>query len=178
MISCDELYEFMSSESNTLSDKIFPVANELLWQVFLSMEDGSSVGEIIMSQWQLNSLTDLESVSNEDKKLKKKILVQNRHTGKLEPELIPSYIRVSMRLMYSSRVGRRAVSGAKIRKILKQMTLRQGRVYNCPNSCKQIQPFIEFHKLNVDEIRDDISSFKNFNEFFYRKVCILLQNKM
>lgn len=41
---------------------------------------------------------------------------------------------------------------------------------NSPSSASHIQEFINFHNLNVEEIADDLSSFKNFNEFFYRKL--------
>merc|ERR1712137_21619 len=75
-----------------------------------------------------------------------------------------------MKLMYASRLGRKTVSGAKAQKMLKHMTERQGRSYTDPKSCKQIEPFIALHNLNVDEIRDPMDSFKNFNEFFYRKL--------
>lgn len=34
-----------------------------------------------------------------------KIMVQNRESGKLEEEKIPSYIRVAMRMMYSTGGG-------------------------------------------------------------------------
>lgn len=51
------------------------------------------------------------------------------------------------------------------------MSVKQGIKYDAPESAKDIPPFIEFHKLNMDEILDPLSSFKNFNEFFYRYVC-------
>lgn len=35
---------------------------------------------------------------------------------------------------------------------------------------KKIYKFIKFHNLNIDEIREPIESFGNFNEFFYRKL--------
>ena len=31
-------------------------------------------------------------------------------------------------------------------------------------------PFIKFHKLKIEEILEPLDSFKNFNEFFYRKL--------
>lgn len=56
------------------------------------------------------------------------------------------------------------------RELLKSMSIKQGIKYNDPESAKEIPSFIEFHNLNVDEILDPIPSFKNFNEFFYRKL--------
>lgn len=50
------------------------------------------------------------------------------------------------------------------------MSIKQGIKFNDPESAKEIPAFIEFHNLKVNEIRDPLTSFKNFNEFFYRKL--------
>lgn len=50
------------------------------------------------------------------------------------------------------------------------MSVKEGIKFNDPDSVKGIQPFIEFHNLDVNEILDPLDSFKNFNEFFYRKL--------
>ena len=50
------------------------------------------------------------------------------------------------------------------------MSVKQGIKYDAPDSAKDIPAFIEFHKLDVNEILDPLDSFKNFNEFFYRCV--------
>jgi len=52
------------------------------------------------------------------------------------------------------------------------MSVQQGKKYDSPASKKEIEHFIHFHHLNVDEIRDPLDSFKNFNEFFYRKLKV------
>lgn len=168
LISTEELYEYMRENKNKISPQLFPMANELMWQVFLSMDEGSSVGDMIMNDWQLDPIR--ESKAKEDKTLRKEILVQVRRTGKLEKEKIPNYIRVSLRLIYSSRLGRHTVSGHKVQRTLKYMTNRQGRNYESPESCQQIQPFIKQYNIDLSEMKEEINSFRNFNEFFYRKV--------
>jgi phosphatidylserine decarboxylase len=40
-----------------------------------------------------------------------------------------------------------------VKKIMKSMTVKQGKKYNNPASLKDIEPFIEFHQLNRDEVR-------------------------
>ena len=50
------------------------------------------------------------------------------------------------------------------------MTFKQGRRYDSLHSVREIQPFIKFHNLDMNEILDPIDSFKTFNEFFYRKL--------
>jgi len=62
------------------------------------------------------------------------------------------------------------MEGARARKLLKSLSIKQGIKYDSPDSARDILPFIEFHKLKVGEIEDPISSFKTFNQFFYRKL--------
>ncbi|KIM74861.1 hypothetical protein PILCRDRAFT_691729 [Piloderma croceum F 1598] len=84
------------------------------------------------------------------------IIVQNRITGQLEEEKMQVYAWLSIRLLYK---------GAKSR-----MEGARGRKYDDPESARDIPTFIEFHRLDVDEILDPIDPFKTFNEFFYRKL--------
>lgn len=126
-----------------------------------------------MNDWKMKSVDELATKMTNDKKKAKEILVHVRETGKLEIEKIPTYIKVSLKLMYSTGVGRKAVSGPQVKGVLKRMTVNQGKTYTNPTSVKAIQPFIDFHGLNLEEIADDLDSFQNFNEFFYRKVRAL-----
>ncbi|KAF8525860.1 phosphatidylserine decarboxylase-domain-containing protein [Hysterangium stoloniferum] len=96
------------------------------------------------------------------------IIVQNRITGQLEEEKMQVYVRLGIRLLYKGAKSR--MEGARARRLLKNMSIKQGLKFDSPDSAREIPTFIEFHKLNVDEIRDPISSFKTFNEFFYRKL--------
>ncbi|KYR01334.1 Phosphatidylserine decarboxylase proenzyme 2 precursor [Tieghemostelium lacteum] len=100
----------------------------------------------------------------------KTIHVHNRETGKMEDEKIPHYIEVSLRAMYSTHTGRNACNNPQVKKLLKFLTNKTGKKYTVPESVKEIQPFIKFHHLNSEEILDPLDSFKNFNEFFYRKL--------
>ena len=45
------------------------------------------------------------------------------------------------------------------RRLLKSMSIKQGVKYDDPISARDIPTFIEFHKLNVDEILDPLDSF-------------------
>ncbi|KAA1476264.1 hypothetical protein DENSPDRAFT_884196 [Dentipellis sp. KUC8613] len=96
------------------------------------------------------------------------IIVQNRITGQLEEEKMQVYVRLGIRLLYKGARGK--MEGARARRLLKSLSIKQGIKYDSPESAQDIPSFIQFHKLNVDEIRDPISSFKTFNEFFYRKL--------
>ena len=54
--------------------------------------------------------------------------------------------------------------------MLRSMTENYGRKYTDPKSAAEIPKFIQQHHLNTEEILDPMDSFKNFNEFFYRKL--------
>ncbi|KAG0700175.1 phosphatidylserine decarboxylase-domain-containing protein [Suillus ampliporus] len=96
------------------------------------------------------------------------IIVQNRMTGQLEEEKMQVYVRLGIRLLYKGARGR--MEGARARRLLKSLSIKQGAKYDSPESARDIPSFIEFHGLKVDEILEPISSFKTFNDFFYRKL--------
>ncbi|GAA5826014.1 hypothetical protein JCM11251_000092 [Rhodosporidiobolus azoricus] len=96
------------------------------------------------------------------------IIVQDRLTGALQEEKMAVYVRLGIRLMYKGMSGN--MEGARIRRMLDSLTKKQGVKYDSPASAKEIPPFIKFHNLNMEEVLDPLSSFKTFNEFFYRKL--------
>ncbi|CAO1630307.1 unnamed protein product [Sympodiomycopsis kandeliae] len=96
------------------------------------------------------------------------IIVQDRETGELLEEKMQVYVRLGIRLLYQG--ARSRMEGARIRRMLQNMSYKQGRKYDSPASAREIPGFIAFHNLDVDEIRDPLDSFKTFNEFFYRKL--------
>ncbi|RPD72321.1 hypothetical protein L226DRAFT_537138 [Lentinus tigrinus ALCF2SS1-7] len=96
------------------------------------------------------------------------IIVQNRLTGQLEEEKMQVYVRLGIRLLYKGWKSR--MEGARARRLLKSLSIKQGLKYDSPDSARDIPAFIAFHNLNIDEIRDPLDSFKTFNEFFYRKL--------
>ncbi|TPX36290.1 phosphatidylserine decarboxylase [Synchytrium microbalum] len=98
------------------------------------------------------------------------ILVVDRKTGSLVKEKIPSYIRVGIRLLYQSAISRSAVRTKAIRKMLKSLSIKQGRKFDDPSSAADIPGFIEYHKLNMREVLEPIENFQTFNQFFYRKL--------
>lgn len=54
--------------------------------------------------------------------------------------------------------------------MLRSMSFKQGRKYDDPASAREIQGFINFHQLDMSEVRKPVEEFKNFNEFFYRQL--------
>jgi len=86
----------------------------------------------------------------------------------LEEEKMQGYVRFGIRLLYKGAKGR--MEGGQARRLLKSLSIKQGKKYDSPESAKEIPGFIAFHNLIREDIKDPLDSFKNFNEFFYRKL--------
>lgn len=97
------------------------------------------------------------------------ILVQDRKTGHVQEERMSVYVRLGIRLLYKGMKSSR-METSKIRKMLRSMSIKQGRKYDSPVSTKDIRPFIAFHRLNLAEVLHPVDHFKSFNEFFYREL--------
>lgn len=97
------------------------------------------------------------------------ILVQDRRTGHVQEERMSVYVRLGIRLLYKGMKSSR-METSRIKKMLRSMSVKQGRKYDSPTSAKDIRSFIAFHQLNMSEVLDPVDSFKSFNEFFYRKL--------
>ncbi|KAI1501437.1 phosphatidylserine decarboxylase-domain-containing protein [Biscogniauxia marginata] len=95
------------------------------------------------------------------------ILVQDRLTGQINEEKMSVYVRLGIRLLYKG-LKSKDMENKRIRKLLKGLSIKQGKKYDDPASKSQIEPFIEFHQLDMSEVLLPIEEFKNFNEFFYR----------
>ncbi|KAJ0423657.1 phosphatidylserine decarboxylase-domain-containing protein [Aspergillus carlsbadensis] len=95
------------------------------------------------------------------------ILVQDRITGQINEERMSVYVRLGIRLLYKG-LKSRDMEKKRIRKILKSLSIKQGKKYDDPASASQIRDFINFHQLDMTEVLLPLDHFKNFNEFFYR----------
>jgi phosphatidylserine decarboxylase len=95
------------------------------------------------------------------------ILVQDRITGQINEERMSVYVRLGIRLLYKA-LGSREMERRRIKKMLKSLSVKQGKKYDDPASVSQIEGFIAFHQLDMSEVLHPVSEFRNFNEFFYR----------
>lgn len=96
------------------------------------------------------------------------ILVQDRMSGKVQEEKMQIYVRIGIRMLYKG--ARSKMEGSRARRLLKSMSIKQGRKYDDPESIREIPNFIQFHNLQMNEVLEPISAFKTFNQFFYRKL--------
>lgn len=95
------------------------------------------------------------------------ILVQDRLTGQINEEKMSVYVRLGIRLLYKG-LKSRDMENKRIRKLLKSLSIKQGKKFDDPASKDEIEKFIEFHGLDISEVLLQLDEFKNFNEFFYR----------
>ncbi|KAK3378095.1 phosphatidylserine decarboxylase-domain-containing protein [Podospora didyma] len=95
------------------------------------------------------------------------ILVQDRMTGQINEEKMSVYVRLGIRLLYKG-LKSNSMEKKRIRKLLKSLSVKQGKKFEDPASKAEIPKFIEFHGLDLSEVAKPLSEFKNFNEFFYR----------
>ncbi|KAJ6181305.1 hypothetical protein N7519_011766 [Penicillium mononematosum] len=95
------------------------------------------------------------------------ILVQDRITGQINEERMSVYVRLGIRLLYKG-IKSRDMEKKRIRRVLRSLSVKQGRKYDDPASASQIQDFINFHQLDMSEVLMPIDKFRSFNEFFYR----------
>ncbi|KAI9812891.1 MAG: hypothetical protein M1827_004409 [Pycnora praestabilis] len=97
------------------------------------------------------------------------ILVQDRMTGQINEERMSVYVRLGIRLLYKG-LKSRDMEKKRIRKLLRSLSVKQGRKYDDPASAREIEGFIKFHQLDMSEVLHPMEDFKNFNQFFYREL--------
>ncbi|KAJ5730522.1 uncharacterized protein N7483_005030 [Penicillium malachiteum] len=95
------------------------------------------------------------------------ILVQDRITGQINEERMSVYVRLGIRLLYKG-IKSKDMEKKRIRRVLRSLSIKQGRKYDDPASASQIRDFINFHQLDMTEVLLPLGKFRTFNEFFYR----------
>jgi len=142
-----------------LSDEQFQ-DSELAPQLILNhlRKDNSSLSSALMSGFS----------RAEETNHRKMITLKDRKTGLLVQENIPSYIWLSMRLLYDNKTGR-ALSH-NVKNIFKKMSHEKGEEYDKPQSTKEIPAFIALHSLDTSLLLQKVSDFKTFNDFFARPI--------
>jgi phosphatidylserine decarboxylase len=94
------------------------------------------------------------------------ITFKNRHTGRIETEQV--YGEAWLQRIYGNPLGKVALHALVKRSIFSQI---YGLAMDRPSSAQRIAPFIKTYQLDSSEFADEnISSYKSFNDFFYRKL--------
>jgi len=93
--------------------------------------------------------------------------IVNRTTHQQFYEEQPIYVRLGMKALFGSWF----ILSPFVRFQLKQQTANMGKHDDSPKSAKDIAGFVKTYSLSLDELAEpDISKYKTFNEFFYRKL--------
>lgn len=98
-------------------------------------------------------------------------------------ERIPGYVLLPLKLMYANKVGRSRqrrplcpmqmgrLAAASLRAQLLKMSALSGKKYQDPMSVKEIEGFVKFHGINMQDFDPvDVSQYPTFNAFFSRKL--------
>ncbi|KAH9050628.1 hypothetical protein EDB84DRAFT_1432955 [Lactarius hengduanensis] len=105
-------------------------------------------------KWYTNALSKVSAENYKIGTNSGNIIVQNRMTG-LEEENTQVYARTR----YSPTMQAYPLEGFRARKLLKSLSVKQGIKYDSPESARDIPAFIQFYKLNGDEILGPLPSF-------------------
>ncbi|KAH7926404.1 hypothetical protein BV22DRAFT_1009175 [Leucogyrophana mollusca] len=100
--------------------------------------------------------------------------VIDRQSGERFFESMPIYARLGMHLLFYGKEQVKVLEKNKrIEELLKEQSVREGRIYDSPESFKSIQSFIATYKINTEELLEPAvtpHNYPTFNSFFYRKL--------
>ncbi|KAF9581916.1 hypothetical protein BGW38_000899 [Lunasporangiospora selenospora] len=97
--------------------------------------------------------------------------VVNRKTSETMWEDMPLYTRIGMHLLFACMVDRQLLHTHRLQHLFAEESIRQGLHFDAPESTAQIPHFIKTYSLDTsDLLEQDLSKYRSFNEFFYRKL--------
>ncbi|EIW79074.1 hypothetical protein CONPUDRAFT_138287 [Coniophora puteana RWD-64-598 SS2] len=129
----------------------------------------SHLGALADSKWYKELVPKLESLAS---KHHVGNFVALRGTNETFFESMPIYARLGMHLLFYGHEQVKLLEGnSRIEELLKEQSIKEGKIYDSPESVKNIPSFIKTYGISLDELAEpDISKYKNFNEFFSRKM--------
>ncbi len=98
------------------------------------------------------------------------LIVMDRASGLLLHEHIPSYIKMALKSMYRSGLGKKLAETKKVRSMLVAQSRNEGHHMDDPKSKAKIPGFIALHQLNTEELKVKVEEYEHFNAFFYREL--------
>jgi len=86
-------------------------------------------------------------------------------------ESMPIYARLGMHLLFYGHEQTEILETKRVEHLLRDQSIKEGKHFDSPASAKSIASFVKTYDLKLDELLEpDISKYKTFNEFFYRKL--------
>ncbi|KAG6837363.1 hypothetical protein H0H93_010965 [Arthromyces matolae] len=84
-------------------------------------------------------------------------------------ESMPIYARVGMHLLFYGRGRAQLLKQGTIEHLLRDQSVKEGKIYDSPESVKNIPSFVETYEINTAELlQPNIAEYKCFNDFFSR----------
>ncbi|KAF8591714.1 hypothetical protein K439DRAFT_1401813 [Ramaria rubella] len=97
-----------------------------------------------------------------------------RKTGQKQWESMPIYARIGMHLLFYGPAAIRFLTWNWIRELLKEQSIRQGKIYDSTDPKKvlpQIKSFIATYSIDTSELLErDLTKYPSFNSFFSRRL--------
>ncbi|KAJ7224252.1 phosphatidylserine decarboxylase-domain-containing protein, partial [Mycena pura] len=86
-------------------------------------------------------------------------------------EAMPIYARIGMHLLFYGSEQMRLLHSQNVEHLLKEQSVKEGKLYDSPESAASISSFVATYSLSTDELLEpDITKYKTFNDFFSRKL--------
>ncbi|OCH91046.1 hypothetical protein OBBRIDRAFT_753808 [Obba rivulosa] len=86
-------------------------------------------------------------------------------------ESMPAATRLGMHLLFYGGYQVKLLHEKSVESILKELSIREGRIYDSPDSAKSIPSFVQTYSIDTEELAEpDVNKYATFNEFFYRKL--------
>ncbi|GAW01512.1 hypothetical protein LENED_003112 [Lentinula edodes] len=94
-----------------------------------------------------------------------------RESGERIFESMPIYARIGMHLLFYGSARETVLHYRSVAHLLQAQSIKQGSIYNSPDSAKSIASFVQVYSLDLNELLEpDITKYGCFNEFFSRKL--------
>ncbi|KAJ3995608.1 phosphatidylserine decarboxylase-domain-containing protein [Lentinula boryana] len=94
-----------------------------------------------------------------------------RGSGEKIFESMPIYARIGMHLLFYGSARETVLNYRSVEHLLQEQSIKQGTIYNNPESAKSIPSFVQTYSLDITELLEpDLTKYGCFNEFFFRKL--------
>ncbi|KAJ3730022.1 phosphatidylserine decarboxylase-domain-containing protein [Lentinula guzmanii] len=94
-----------------------------------------------------------------------------RESGEKIFESMPIYARIGMHLLFYGSARETVLNYKSVEHLLQEQSIKQGTIYNSPESAKSIPSFVQTYSLDITELLEpDLTKYGCFNEFFFRKL--------
>eukprot|EP01129_Flabellula_baltica_P000691 TRINITY_DN10657_c0_g1_i1.p1 TRINITY_DN10657_c0_g1~~TRINITY_DN10657_c0_g1_i1.p1 ORF type:complete len:553 (+),score=95.56 TRINITY_DN10657_c0_g1_i1:58-1716(+) len=135
-----------------------------IWETVCYCQNHADFSVILLNS--IQNIKDKTETLNDPKS----IFVQDRETGEITKEKMPSYIKSAMKFLYNTGVGKSFIKSGMGKDTLVNASKHMGKVYSEPKSVSEIPAFIKFHNINMDEFERGPDEFVSFNDFFTREI--------